>query len=228
MNMKKLRCLAGGIAILTAGAANAASVYVQTDVSSVPAGGFFTATVIADFTAEGGFTDGGFDLSWDTSILSLVTGTNAVAAELQAAFDTFDLNNPTAPPFPAHYNELLDTVTNPALLQFVLTNCGLDILAGATVCESIGASNHVHLYDLTFQVSATATVGVAAPTLLGSQWRNDNPDGSSGPLGDIIPTYTGATVTVSAIPVPPAIWLFGSGLLGLVGVARRRITKITA
>ena len=28
--------------------------------------------------------------------------------------------------------------------------------------------------------------------------------------------------TVSAVPVPAAVWLFGSGLLGLVGVARRR------
>lgn len=28
--------------------------------------------------------------------------------------------------------------------------------------------------------------------------------------------------TVSAVPVPAAAWLFGSGLLGLVGVARRR------
>lgn len=28
-------------------------------------------------------------------------------------------------------------------------------------------------------------------------------------------------VEVSAIPVPPAAWLFGSGLLGMVGVARR-------
>jgi hypothetical protein len=29
-------------------------------------------------------------------------------------------------------------------------------------------------------------------------------------------------VSVSAVPVPAAVWLFGSGLLGLVGVARRR------
>jgi len=28
--------------------------------------------------------------------------------------------------------------------------------------------------------------------------------------------------TVSAVPVPAAVWLFGSGLLGLAGVARRR------
>lgn len=32
----------------------------------------------------------------------------------------------------------------------------------------------------------------------------------------------GLVVEVSAVPVPAAVWLFGSGLLGLVGVARRR------
>ena len=30
------------------------------------------------------------------------------------------------------------------------------------------------------------------------------------------------TATATAVPVPAAVWLFGSGLLGLVGVARRR------
>ena len=29
---------------------------------------------------------------------------------------------------------------------------------------------------------------------------------------------------VSAVPVPAAVWLFGSGLLGLVGVARRKVS----
>ena len=29
-------------------------------------------------------------------------------------------------------------------------------------------------------------------------------------------------VTVSAVPVPAAVWLFGSGLVGLAGIARRR------
>jgi hypothetical protein len=27
---------------------------------------------------------------------------------------------------------------------------------------------------------------------------------------------------VSSVPVPPSVWLFGSGLLGLIGIARRR------
>ena len=30
--------------------------------------------------------------------------------------------------------------------------------------------------------------------------------------------------TPSAVPVPAAAWLFGSGLIGLVGIARRRKT----
>jgi len=31
-------------------------------------------------------------------------------------------------------------------------------------------------------------------------------------------------LTPSAVPIPAAVWLFGSGLLGLVGVMRRRKT----
>jgi hypothetical protein len=40
------------------------------------------------------------------------------------------------------------------------------------------------------------------------------------PLQDIVLVPT--SINVSAVPVPAAVWLFGSGVLGLVGVARRR------
>lgn len=40
-----------------------------------------------------------------------------------------------------------------------------------------------------------------------------------GPFPGQAPAFNGV---VSAVPVPAAVWLFGSGLLGLVGVARRR------
>lgn len=36
------------------------------------------------------------------------------------------------------------------------------------------------------------------------------------------PVFSGTITPVSAVPVPAAVWLFGSGLLGLAGVARRR------
>ena len=32
----------------------------------------------------------------------------------------------------------------------------------------------------------------------------------------------GFLLTTSAVPVPAAVWLFGSGLIGLIGVARRK------
>jgi len=40
------------------------------------------------------------------------------------------------------------------------------------------------------------------------------------------PTNYSMTITstgIPAVPVPAAVWLFGSGLLGLIGVARRRV-----
>ncbi len=40
-------------------------------------------------------------------------------------------------------------------------------------------------------------------------------------FGTVSPVMDG-TASVSAVPVPAAVWLFGSGLMGLVGVARKR------
>ena len=54
-----------------------------------------------------------------------------------------------------------------------------------------------------------------------------NPDGvrGYGMLDGAFPGFN-ANFDFTAVPVPAAVWLFGSGLLGLVGVARRR--KATA
>ena len=43
-----------------------------------------------------------------------------------------------------------------------------------------------------------------------------NPTGSSGG------SYTVAMAALTPVPVPASVWLFGSGLLGLVGVTRRK------
>jgi hypothetical protein len=41
--------------------------------------------------------------------------------------------------------------------------------------------------------------------------------------GSALPTFQAQSITPSAVPVPAAAWLFGSGLLGLAGFARRRV-----
>ena len=64
--------------------------------------------------------------------------------------------------------------------------------------------------------SYTSTDGIAGNPV--------NPDGIRG-YGMIDGAFVGFNANfdfVAPVPVPAAVWLFGSGLLGLVGVARRR------
>ena len=44
----------------------------------------------------------------------------------------------------------------------------------------------------------------------------------SGPFPGFNAAFDGVATPVSAVPVPAAVWLFGSGLVGLAGVARRK------
>ena len=49
---------------------------------------------------------------------------------------------------------------------------------------------------------------------------------AAGPFPGAAPKFNGSTADdfpqSGNVPVPAAVWLMGSGLLGLVGVARRR------
>lgn len=71
-------------------------------------------------------------------------------------------------------------------------------LSTGKVGQSLG------FYDLT----GNAGVNVTATKYAGATWTL----ASNGTLG----------YSVSQVPVPAAIWLFGSGLLGLVGISRRK------
>ena len=74
---------------------------------------------------------------------------------------------------------------------------GVGIISCGNTCED-GDS-----YTLTY----TATVPVGDPSGFGGVAYGLN-----------------LTGTISAVPVPAAVWLFGSGLVGLAGIARRRKT----
>ena len=47
--------------------------------------------------------------------------------------------------------------------------------------------------------------------------------GGAAIIGDPLDLSAGAfSASLSMVPVPAAVWLFGSGLLGLIGIARRK------
>lgn len=57
----------------------------------------------------------------------------------------------------------------------------------------------------------------------GNMFSLNTADFSVNDITDVtLPTAGGAWVSVSTVPVPAAVWLFGSGLICLIGFARRK------
>ena len=97
----------------------------------------------------------------------------------------------------------------------------LDVLNASFATTFTGAFDILTLDFLALQQGVT-TADLALNPIQGSDWV-------AGDFFTAIPvTYEGATVTVGAVPVPAAVWLFGSGLIGLVGIARRRSPVVSA
>ncbi len=185
--------LLGIIAMLAVTGANASTVSVDPSVLTVAPGSSFTAAITADFTAEGGASEGGFLLSWDPAVLTLNEAASGASADIAG-----------------------DIVLDFAIVDPVFGELDYSYSTCLLACAP---STVYGVYDLSFDVNPAAsgdtpialTIGV-----IGDRWSDAN--------GDLLPnpTFNGATITVSAVPVPAAAWLFASGLLGLVGVARRR------
>jgi hypothetical protein len=51
---------------------------------------------------------------------------------------------------------------------------------------------------------------------------DDYDSGSGVSIGTVLTSFDQNSVSVSSVPIPAAVWLFGSGLIGLIGVARRK------
>jgi hypothetical protein len=71
-------------------------------------------------------------------------------------------------------------------------------------------------YTLTFDVGSAATLSpLDTPYIIDVVFAGGNVSGS-GRWNDQ------TSFGINVVPIPPAVWLFGSGLLGLVGIARKR------
>lgn len=192
MNMKLLSGLFGVASLLASSVASAAAITLDPSALTVTTGDTFTLTV--------GATDlpvdtlgGSVRLVWDPTLIELSAGANIGPTIFNAGLDGFS-----------------STMLN-------VSGSTLDV----DVITLSSPQNPTRLFSVDFTVigtvSANTDISVGAaidPNAFG--WLTTT-------LGDIPMDYSATTsITVSAVPVPPAVWLFGSGLLGLVGVARRR------
>lgn len=142
--------------------------------------------------ATQGSMGGGLNISWDASILQLTA--------VQSLFvgDNF---------FGANGS--------------VSTSNGISTLEGLSVSsfmDGTGAAN----FDIAKLSFTFVGPGTSALDLIigGIEGRDVWADGSG--LIDVKPNGVGGTITVSGVPLPPALLLFGSSLLGMVSFSRRR------
>ena len=86
---------------------------------------------------------------------------------------------------------------------------------------TLGVETSLDMSGGTVLVHDLATLINVDYILLGTTPRVDN----FGPLtatGAMQFFINGLNLAPTQVPIPPAVWLFGSGLLGLIGVARRK------
>ena len=202
INMKKTAVATA--LLLAAGAANAAPISSLTltggDFAMAGAGGTINPAAFANMS-----TDGSFDGSAPTA-----TGSEAFYATTSVGTFAFGFFGPVA-----IYTAATDGINGP------FPGVTGDI-TGSTL--SLDLSSWTAYWNGTSfnQGSATPTVTSynAATGDFTAEWTALVVGGAfNGQTGSWSITGNAA---VSAVPVPAAAWLFGSGLLGLVGVARRR------
>ena len=105
----------------------------------------------------------------------------------------------------------------------------IDFLGASGAGGAYQADNQSVTFDFPIDPSNDSfIVGLGVPRPGGIVWIADSgflaqPGGNGGLLFFAgRPIALAVDVQVQVVPVPSAVWLFGTGLLGLVGVARRR------
>jgi hypothetical protein len=186
------------------------------------------ALVIYDFT--GTVTDAGNIAGVSASLNDMIIG--------EFAYDTSTLDSKPGDTTSGEYIDF--TITPPLKITLpsgsitfdsftsVFVTVATDITIAAGAPDPTVSGNNLN-HDITFSLKSTSTA-LATDALPTSIDLNDfdSVTGAfssfslaNGSAGDSI-FYSIDTLELRAMPIPPALWLFGSGLLGLVGMARRK------
>ena len=93
-----------------------------------------------------------------------------------------------------------------------------------TGCSGLTLATQVNAYTITTNMAnlGTCTTGMSDDGIGGSPMVSTAFSSFNANFDILSVHYDGFVPTPAAVPVPAAVWLFGSGLLGLVGIARRK------
>jgi len=190
-----------GQAIVATGLLVGSTVASAATVSVLPVtqGVFEGDTVTVDLVGTGfdNVTGGSMDVLWDPTVLTMadISGVSLIL-------------EPTSPWQAA--------VSDPGVLSAGL----IDSLRVGLLAFPTGFTGDAAIATLTFTAlnAGSTTVTVRDSLSPGGGWSPDQaPTDNTTTM-----FYEAGNVNVQVVPIPAAVWLFGSGLLGLVGVARRR------
>jgi len=144
-----------------------------------------------------GMSSGGVVLSWNENNIQLTSTINDITASLPSGMLDFGSSLSAAD---------------------VNGNRTATISAGgfSNYADGSGFFSFATLNFLAVPPPSVSTLVVSASTFGG--WQ----DGQAFAQPVTIDAFNSASIHVNAVPVPAAAWLFGSGLIGLVGIARRK------
>lgn len=220
--LNSVKFLFGGVCLCCAAGVNASIIsvnpsnpYVTLDTLNPTTQ--FTATVQADFSdvTDKTVVGGSFVLSWDPNLLTLVDTSSSSSNYVTSHGPNFiptDAINATA-----------------GTLTYTFAMC----VFSPVPCGTNPMSNIFNVYDLTFSVASNTT---ALNTWLDLSSSGESWFGNNGSIASELtdPHYNSRASATNAIvefgspapvPVPPAVLLFGSGLVGLTCIARRKRTN---
>lgn len=154
------------------------------------------ALITGDIGVTGSYsTSGGSDLSNDTDIiLGAVVGTNGSGDLASISFGTFgSINN----------GSFSLTAFSPVIDVFTIAGWQLDLTTLSITDQTT---------ELLTMEGAGVLSGQGFEATIAS-WTYSSQGSSS---------YSLSVTSLEAVPVPAAVWLFASGLVSLIGVARRK------
>ena len=168
-------------------------------------------------------TGAGYELTFRSDFMETVTSATAGAIGYTVDSGSWEIYLDGTP----DYNFAADTgfTNDTAILSgTIVQGAGNATIFGGGLFGVSTIDLLVTSFDTAIFEPDTIQAGSSVFTLqlgLGAPIGATSVQGNFAGLGDLILTADG-NLELKAVPIPAAVWLFGSGLLGMVGVARRR------